>query len=236
MPRGVRLDLTGQRFGRLVVIERAGSIPLNNPGSTMVLWRVRCECGTEKTVRANSLRESVSCGCAIAERNKRLFTTHGATRNYADTPEYVSWKAMRLRCSNPNNSGFALYGGRGIYVCQRWRESFADFLADMGTKPSARHSIDRVDPERSYTCGRCEDCVSRGAPANCRWSDPRTQQRNRRDNLVLTIDGVTRTAREWAEVKGVSFVLLRSRIRHGWPIEDLFLPVYACRHYRASAA
>lgn len=236
MPRGRRLDLTGQRFGRLVVVERAGSRPSGDPGSTVVLWRVRCDCGTEKVARAYLIRTSLGCGCMRAPVAKQTHTRHGATANDALSPEYVSWKGMRARCYNPHNAAFYLYGARGIYVCPRWRDSFDAFLADVGPRTTPTHSIDRVDSAASYTCGACEDCVARGAAMNARWATDREQQRNRRDNLVATIDGETRTLREWAEIKGMKFELLRNRARRGWPVGDLFLPSSQCRRaYRKAA-
>lgn len=236
MPRGQRLDLTGQRFGRLVVVERVGSIPSGKPGSTVVLWRVKCDCGTVKTARAYQVRVALGCGCMKAIVTKQTHTTHGATANDITSPEYTSWKAMRARCYNPHNTMFYLYGARGVYVCARWRDSFGAFLADVGPRTTPTHSIDRVDSAGSYTCGACEDCVARGAPMNARWATDREQQRNRRDNLVATIDGETRTLREWAEIKGMRFDLLRSRVRHGWPTSDLFLPAQRCRReYRKAS-
>lgn len=222
MPRGVRLDLTGQRFGRLLVVERAGSVPASGGKATVVLWRVRCDCGTEKVMWSSAVRAAHGCGCVRTERARETRTTHGETAWGKCSAEYTAWKAMRRRCDDADGPSYALYAGRGIYVCPRWREDFASFLADMGRRPSSGHSVDRIDTNGSYTCGKCDDCATKAAPMNCRWADAKTQQRNRRDNNVVTVDGVTRTLADWAEVHGIHRHTLETRMRRGCPLSALF--------------
>lgn len=191
-------DLTGLRFGKLLVVKRSGS---RGKGS---LWECRCECGIIKQImRCNLVKaHTVSCGC---HRRQRL-TTHGMKNR----PEYRIWLAMKNRCHNPaiaTNPLYRDYGGRGIKVCERWRASFPDFLADMGPKPSPDHELDRIDNDGDYE------------PGNCRWATVTQQARNRRSNLLLTIDGETRCLAEWAEQYRMSQTCLYQRLKAGWNLK-----------------
>lgn len=129
--------------------------------------------------------------------------THGLSRIGGEkTPEYRAWQAMISRCERPANKSFSDYGGRGIAVCARWRESFAAFLEDMGTRPSPKHSLDR-HPDNN---GNYE-------PGNCRWATAEEQQLNRRD--TIRIGG--RLLREAANAAGLNFITVKGRIYRGWP-------------------
>lgn len=155
-----RVDLVGQRFGRLTVIARAGTRK-----DRAVYWSCQCECGGTTLVVSKHLLsgESQSCGCLKNDLLRERSTTHGATRY----PEYEIWQAMIGRCSRPASSGYRNYGGRGIAVCERWRDSFEAFLADVGRRPSPLHSIDRIDNDGNYE------------PGNVRWATREQQVRNR---------------------------------------------------------
>ncbi len=116
---------------------------------------------------------------------------------------------MRARCFDPNHSAFPYYGGRGVTVCEQWRDSFAAFLADLGPRPGPKHSLDRIDPEGNYE------------PANVRWLLKSLQNRNKRTNRILEIDGVKRCVAEWSEVSGVDGVRICRRIDElGWGVKD----------------
>lgn len=128
-------------------------------------------------------------------------------------PEYTAWAGMKSRCSDPNSSRYPYYGGRGIKVCDRWRDSFAAFLVDVGPRPSPDHSLDRMDPNGNYE------------PGAVRWATRKEQQRNRRNNRFLTIFGQRRTLAEWAEIGGLHPYTLLSRINAGWHHGNWFSPV-----------
>jgi hypothetical protein len=202
-----RLDLVGSRFGRLAVESLAG------PG----VWLCRCDCGACVTATTANLRagNTQSCGCLRREVTGSLNRKHGMS----ESPEFGVWLCVIRRCENPADIGWTLYGGRGIRMCRRWREDFAAFYADMGPRPSPKHSVDRVDNARGYDCGVCEDCRARGSAFNCRWATPAEQSRNRRTNRLLTIDGKTMCVADWSRVSGVSRQTIDHRLAFGWPPE-----------------
>lgn len=153
----------GERFGRWTVVSEAQQRGIHR------FAICRCECGAERAVKLVNLRHggSLSCGCLSRELAGNP-TRHGNSRNGHQTAEYRAWQAMIQRCTNPKNDNFEYYGGRGIKVCDRWRNSYADFLGDMGRRPSRRHSIDRKDNDGNYEKG------------NCRWATRFLQNTNRR--------------------------------------------------------
>lgn len=161
------IDITGQRFGRLVAAKCVGA--QKNHGR---VWRCECDCGNEHNVPASTLRSGavVSCGCYNAERAstlaKRTLTKHGQSTG-ARTRAYQCWKNLRARCANENRPDYERYGGRGITVCDRWANSFESFYADMGDPPPGR-SIDRIDNDKGYS------------PDNCRWATVSEQNSNQR--------------------------------------------------------
>ena len=153
-------DLTGQRFGRLVALRPAGRDKYH-----AVLWECQCDCGKKCIVRGSSLSDghSRSCGCLHKEEAANQKRTHGMSRSRT----YISWEGMIRRCENPKATGFELYGGRGISVCERWHK-FENFYEDMGERPLGK-TIDRSDNEGNYE------------PGNCKWSTPHEQNMNKRD-------------------------------------------------------
>lgn len=202
-PRGGahnRLNLTGQRFGRVTVIGSAGS---RSYGQSMKSrWHCKCDCGTEKVFDGSSLTtgDIVSCGCFARERIGKLTATHRMT----ETRVYRIWQAMLTRCRNKNTINYANYGGRGITVCERWL-SFENFLADMG-HPEAGQSIDRINNDGNYE------------PQNCQWANRETQSRNKRNSRIISFNGETKTLGEWAKQLGMDQSSLRERLEK-WPLE-----------------
>lgn len=195
-------DLTGQRFGRLLVIRTTGLRGSNR------YWLCLCDCGIEKEVSAGNLKSgtTLSCKCLLIE-NK---TKHGgSSRRNGKDPEYGVWSHIIGRCTNPSDAGWENYGGRGITICDRWRESYANFLADMGRRPSPRHMIERKDNNKGYE------------PSNCEWSTRQVQNNNTRRNRIIEFRGESKTLAEWGRTTGIRPHCIRQRIDiYGWTIEE----------------
>ena len=144
-------------------------------------------------------------------RKEGNYYKHGHTVGSRKTPEYSSWHGIKARCYKPHNSRYSSYGGRGITMCDRWINSFENFLEDMGSKPTPKHSIDRIDVNGNYE------------PSNCRWATMEQQMLNKQNSKVITYKGVTLPLKTWATKLGVRYNLLRRRIFvYGWDIEKAF--------------
>lgn len=196
-------DLSGERFGRLVAVSLVERDKDRNHK-----WLFRCDCGAEKVIRVNLVKQgrTSSCGCLFQEMMVERNTKHGLSRG--NPKEYRSWKDMRARCKNPNDSDFANYGGRGIKVCPEW-EDFAAFLSDMGSRPDG-FTLDRIDVNGDYSAD------------NCRWASAPTQARNKRNNNNIKIGGITKTLTEWCREYGIERSKVRYRLAHGWSVEEAF--------------
>lgn len=175
-----KVSRIGQKHGRLFVLSNAG---MNKNRQTM--WHCICDCGKNTTVVNGNLvsGNTKSCGCGESESRGRVQKTHGESEG----SEYNIWHHMKYRCLNPNSKNYKDYGGRGIKVCDRWINSFENFLADMGKMPTPKHSIDRF-PDNN---GNYE-------PTNCRWATQTEQCRNRRTSHWVEYHGEKKVLQEWA--------------------------------------
>lgn len=198
-------DLTSRRFGRIVVV--AGpEVRESDKGYTYRYWDCLCDCGTRVSRSGASLLRgnSNSCGCLHVETARKVFLKHGKK----SWPEYNVWNHMLQRCTNPRNRGYRNYGGRGIAVCDRWLNSFENFIADMGRRPSQELMLERKNNDGPY------------CPENCVWATRKEQNRNTRQNRLLTHAGMTLIITEWAEITGISYGTLATRLKSGWSVDD----------------
>lgn len=158
----------------------------------------------------------------------QYITVADGIRRRRPSPEYGRFMRMRQRCLNPNDAAYPSYGGRGIKICQGWN-SFEQFIADLGEQPSPLHSMDRIDNDGHYSCGKCPECVENGWPMNCRWATPLEQGGNKRNNVRITREGKTLTITEWAKELGIPPGTLMARRSRG---TDVLAPVRPRRWFR----
>lgn len=201
MPNTLRFDLTNQRFGRWLVIEKH---------SIQGKWLCRCECGIERPVRSIYLRRgsSTSCGCAMPGLVGNALRTHGRSSSLL----YFAWAGMKKRCQNPAHTSYASYGGRGIKVCERW-EKFENFLADMGERPLGpeRMTLERRNNDGNY----CKE--------NCYWTSYKVQannQRPKKTSVYITHEGRTMNLKSWERETGLAHSVIQRRIQAGWTVNE----------------
>lgn len=182
-------DLTGRRFGRLVVIGPTDHYVFAS-GRKVARWLCQCDCGNKSKAFAQCLKTggTKSCGCGEQESRERP-RKHGMTF----TKEYKTWGQMKGRCNNPGHISYKWYGAKGITVCDRWLESFDNFYADMGPCPSPDACIDRIDNSKGYS------------KDNCRWSNPQEQANNRSTNRHVIHEGKSYTVAELSRKLGMSY-------------------------------
>lgn len=192
-------DLTGQKFGKLLALKRVGS------RRSFALWFCVCDCGKHCEVVSHHLigGKAKSCGCA---RNIK----HGYARAGQVIREYMIWAGIIQRCENRNLPEYPYYGGRGIRVCDRWRNSFVNFFDDMGPRPSKDYSIDRINPDGNYT------------PENCRWitrsENSKRARRNKKSKYVVKGETLVEASMRLGCIPEIVY----SRIRRGWDLEKAF--------------
>lgn len=196
-----KFDVSGRIFNRWTVIREDRS-------KGHLLWLCRCECGTERLIGAWRLVASngtKSCGCLAREALKITLTKHGMT----DTPLHRAWSGMRSRCTNRNTKAWPYYGGRGITVCDRWSE-FTAFYEDMAPTWMPGLTLERENNDGNYE------------PGNCRWATRTEQALNRRSNVYIDTPQGRLTISQAAETFGIDRLLLRYRMKKGWPADQLF--------------
>ena len=200
-------DLSGRRFGRLVV-QKTYAIVTHELSETYK-WDCMCDCGATYQAFAQQLLGKI---CVECRECSRIST---AKHGMCGTPEYNSWTSMKQRCTNPNATSYTEYGERGIKVCDRWLDSFENFLADMGLKPGPNYSLDRNNTNGEY------------CPENCSWEIKKDQQNNRRNTKYLTLNGVKLSLMDWSRKLNLPRAVLWSRINGGWSDEQvLTTPVW----------
>lgn len=200
------IDLTGQKFGRLTVIERA-----QNKGKK-TMWRCKCDCGNESIVAGGNLTNGhiVSCGCFNDKRRIEAHTKHGMS----DDKMYSTWLSRRRRCYDTRCPAYENYGGRGIKMCDRWKEDYGAFYEDVSKLPhfgEVGYSLERIDNNGDY------------CPENCCWATAKQQSNNRRSNFMITYLGRTQTLGQWVDELGLNYKKTRKRIReYNWSVERAF--------------
>lgn len=200
---GKFIDLTGKRFGKLTVIERASN-RVGKDNRSRVYWLCRCDCGNIKTIEASCLIQghTKSCGCLQKEASSKANSKHRAT----DSRLYNVWCAMKRRCTNKNVPEYPRYGGRGISVCDDWKNSFDSFRTwALSTgynedAPRGMCTLDRIDNDGNY------------CPENCRWVTQQEQMNNVCYNHRITYNGETHTIAEWSRIRNIPYSKILNRI------------------------
>lgn len=188
------------KYGRLTIIGKEGLSKTKH--------KCLCDCGNIHYATLNAMRSggTMSCGCLNRELASARFKKHGMRFK----PEYTAWQLMKDRCTNPNSGCFSYYGGRGITVCARWFGDFRNFLADMGMRPSSKHTLDRIDGNGNYE------------PGNCRWATRKEQSRNRSNTQLVTFRDQTKSLGEWCEILQIDYNNTNKRLWRGWSVIRAF--------------
>lgn len=207
---GALVDLSGRRFGRLRVVSYEGL-----DGGKNAAWKCACDCGEFVIVRGYRLRsgETASCGCLRIDTRLREGVKRGdgtVGKSPEDRALYAAWTALRSRCLSPKDANYPNYGGRGITVCDRWLESFRNFVEDMGPRPFKNAQIDRIDNDGPYS------------PENCRWTTVKENSRNRRSARYIDTPAGRMKLCEAADFAGITRGAMEQRVRNEWPTERLF--------------
>lgn len=208
MGTNYKVDLTGQRFGRLVAVRHEIT------QGRKTFWLCRCDCGKDVLVGYGDLKSenTKSCGCLRREKSADCLRDKSTIHGMFGTRLYHIWDGMKARCENKKHIAYKNYGGRGITICDEWRnsfEAFYDWAMSHGYQENL--TIDRIDNNGNY------------CPENCRWATTKEQASNKRNNHRITINGQTKTVSEWSKETGLSKDLIRYRVKAGWPVEKLFI-------------
>jgi hypothetical protein len=200
-----REDLTGSRYGRLVVVKFDG-----NRGRRRY-WECLCDCGKISYCEGGNLKAGQigSCGCLERELTSARKKSHGESYSRGRSKEYRTWNDIKTRCYNPKSKSYSYYGAKGITVCDRWLNSYDDFLSDMGRAPSPNHSIERNDFEKNYE------------PQNCRWATRLEQMNNTSRTIRIKFNGQIKSLSVWCRELNISRKLVYQRIHVlKWSAQD----------------
>ncbi len=195
-----RIDISGQRVGRLVVLR-----PHRKPGVASLFYWCRCDCGNERVVGAQNLRRGItqSCGCLQKERASKASLQHGMSH----TSIHNTWMSMLQRCNDKKCSAYKDYGARGVKVCDRWLD-FRNFLEDMG-----------LPPQKGLTLDRYPNNDGNYEPGNVRWATKKEQANNRRSSRFITFRGKTMTVTQWEDYFSFARGVVAHRLYNGWTVE-----------------
>lgn len=213
------INIDGHRFGRLIVVGRSERpVHLHSKNSYVLC---KCDCGNELVVQYGALGagNTKSCGCLQRETASRQGKISNTSHGLSKTPTYHAWLTMRQRCENPRTKSYKNYGARGISVCERWQD-FTNFIADMGEKPTPKHTVERKNNNGNYE------------PSNCKWATRKEQRNNTRTNRFVKFNGQNKTLPQWSETLGIAASILRARIdRYHWPIEKALTTPNLGKHF-----
>lgn len=197
------VDITGQRFNSLVALEYLGRRHHSS------VWKCRCDCGNETEVASSALKNATikSCGCFRKQRMEGLNYKHGKASHVRPRGAvYKIWDGIKDRCRNPNSPVWKWYGGKGIDIYEPWANNYELFEADVGQRPSKKHSLDRIDGSKGYV------------PGNVRWATSGEQARNRSNNRLTEVDGKMIPLVAACEIHGMPYKTVKNRITNGWDV------------------
>jgi hypothetical protein len=197
---GKFVDLTGRRYGALLVLHRTEDVIAKN-GKHATMWLCRCDCGKEIKIKPYSLTSghSKSCGCKIIK--------HGFSHKEA---LYETWRNMKRRCLDPKNKRYAHYGEKGVFVCEEWEKDYSKFREwAYANGYSKELTIDRINNNGNYE------------PANCRWATPKQQENNMSRNRMLEYEGAVFTMSEWADMLRLPYGTINHRVQRGWTMDEI---------------
>lgn len=211
---GKFIDLTGERFGRLTVIEYKGTKKRKKGNKSDSLWLCQCDCGTKKIIYGRALKDGGTKSCGCLRKEILLHKKHGMS----NTRLFKAWTCMTQRCKNPNDGAYKNYGGRGITVCEGWlgENGFENFYGwAMKNGYSDDLTIDRINVNGDYE------------PSNCRWATMKEQQNNKRNNHIISLNGEEHTISEWSRITGINKETIEARVnRYGYTDEEaLMIPI-----------
>jgi ribosomal protein S27E len=202
------IDLTNQKFGKLTVLYRDPNSPRK-----YTKWICKCDCGNTTSVYSHALRQgkTKSCGCMSSKKNTSSRTNRSNLHGKSKSKLYHVYYSILDRCNNPNNKAYKHYGARGITICDEWEKSFENFYKwAISNGYQEGLTLERIDNNKGYS------------PENCKWIPKSEQVKNRRTTLYATINGETKTLKEWAEISGIKYSTLHYRkTKYNWPDERL---------------